>query len=464
MSSMGTVILRREELARRVDSLPAEVSGWTDRSKQDLDMNAHFSQLEALGVFMGALVDRQRVLLDALDPNGAADEFRVTALNLVQEIIKGQRVWDFFRDKLELRFSPDFKDVLWVADTVAWDCYRPVMGRAVQAGIVPEAEVREPPLTYLTAEFSPATWVRGSRPNDGRDYHLGTATLPIPVIEVPWDHLGNLWELVSLQHEVGHDLEADLRLRPELLTSLQQALDAAGTPQERVKTWLAWEGEIFADLVGLQLGGPAFALGLMHLLLLPTSLVSTYNPQDPHPTHWVRVLMNAAYIRTLVAGNQGVEDAASGIEAAWNQLYGDVPALRPFEDDFSHVFAGLMDTPMNALKGKTVRELMPYTGADDVRVRQAAAYLQGGQNAPGPQSMPPRHAVSAARLAASDAVEVDIQNGSGGAGAHPDLPSVLGEINERFIGLVRDQAVPGLRAGDTSNPHKRFVASFAELV
>jgi hypothetical protein len=175
MAASATLVLRREELARRVEALPAELTEWRKRSVDELDMNAHFSQIQALEILVGALVVKQRALLDGLDPEGEPEEFRVAALELVQEIIKTQRVWDFFRDKLELRFSPNFKAVLWAADTVAWDCYRPVMDRAVAAGILSAALVREPPLTYLTAEFSPATWVRGSRPNDGRDYHLGAA-------------------------------------------------------------------------------------------------------------------------------------------------------------------------------------------------------------------------------------------------------------------------------------------------
>ena len=462
MTQVATLTLRRDEFARRVEALPKEVSSWKERTTAELDdMNAHFSQLEALEVLMNALVERQRTLLETLNPNGDVEQFRVGALSLVQEVIKSQRVWDFFRDKLELRFSPDFKDVLWTADTIAWDCYRPVMDRAVQAGIVPAEEVREPPLTYLTAEFSPATWVRGSRPNDGRNYDLGTSTLPIPVIEIPWDHLGNLWELVSLQHEVGHDLEADLKLRGDLLASLTAKLTEAAAPTERVKTWVAWEGEIFADLVGMQLGGPAFSRGLMHLILLPSAMVTTYDATDPHPTHYVRVLMNAAYLRTLVKDNQALNDAADEIETVWKELYGEVASFAPFESDFPHVFAALMDTKLAPLGNRTVRELMPFSAADNTRIRSAAAYLRTGQNAPGPQSMAPRHAASAARIAAADAVEEAL---GGAAAANGQAAETLGSINQRLVELVKDQAAPGLRAGEMSDPHKRFVAGFAELL
>jgi hypothetical protein len=458
VNKLQTVTLRREELARRVDSLPAEIDTWSTRSTNELDMDVHFSQLAALKIFMTTLVERQKTLLGQLDPSSDGDGFRVTALALVQEIINGQRVWDYFRDKLELRFSPDFKEVLWVADTIAWDCYRPVMDRAVQAGILPAANVREPPLTYLTAEFSPATWVRGSRPNDGRDYHLGTANLPIPVIELPWDHMGNLWELVSLQHEVAHDLEADLRLKDALKLALRQALEAQNTPPERVTTWVAWEGEIFADLVGLQLGGSAFALGLMHLLLLPSAHVTTYDQGDPHPTHWVRILMNAAYVRTL-AEEPALESDATAIKQAWRDIYGSAPNLEPYVADFEFVFRGLMDTKLDVLKGKTVRELVPYTAADDARIRQAATYLETGQDAPGPLSLAPRHALSAARLAVAAVVEKAVSAGSGAR--HAALAGELGEINTRLIQLVRDQAPSGLRAGDTSTPHQDFIAGLA---
>jgi hypothetical protein len=463
MTASETLALRREELARRVEGLPTEVDGWRQRSEQQLDMNAHFSQIQALEILVAALVARQRELLVQLDPQGDPEGFRTVALDLVREIIRSQKVWDFFRDKLELRFAPDFKDVLWVADTVAWDCYRPVMDRAVQAGILPAAQVREPPLTYLTAEFSPATWVRGSRPNDGRDYHLGTSRLPIPVIEIPWDHIGNLWELVSLQHEVGHDLEADLKLRPALLLSLRTVLSDAGVPQERVKVWASWEGEIFADLIGLQLGGPAFAHGLMHLLLLPALQVTTYNAEDPHPTHYVRILMNAAYMRELVPGNDVLLEQAKILETTWLAQYGGVAGFQSFAADFPHVFRALMETPMSALKGQRVRDLVPYTPADDTRIRAAANYLLTGMNAPTPLSTPPRHCVSGARLAAAVAVQGAAAGGPAGAGGASGL-ATLSDINQRLIQLVRDNAAPGLRAGDMPTPHRQFIAGFAELV
>jgi len=457
--SLEVLILRKEELKRRVEALPAEVKAWQEWSVGTLDMNAHYSQIQALAVLMETFEGTQRALLQRLDTAGNAEDFQATALQLVREIIRSQQVWDFFRDKLELRFSPTFKDVLWIADTIAWDCYRPVMDRAVRAQIVPEAEVREPPLSYLTAEFSPATWLRGSRPNDGRNYQLGTSTLPIPVIELPWDHVGNLWELVSLQHEVGHDIEGDLKLRGELLQNLVTVLGAAGVPQQRINVWQSWAGEIFADLVAIQQGGLPFTMGLAHLLLLPADIVTTYDPGDPHPTPYVRVLMNTAYARTLIPGDSPLEKAAAAridkdatsIESSWRSLYAEIGALVSFVGDFPAIFQALMDTPVSVLRETPVRKLVPFTAADDSRIRTASSYLRTGRNAPGPQTIAPRHCVSAARLAAAEAVD------------SADLPATLGHINARLTQLIRDSAPLGLRGVDDSTPHRRFIASFASL-
>ncbi len=447
MSVEPTLAVRREELRRRVEALPNEVAAWQQLTQTDLDSNAHFSQLQAIGVLMGLFAEQQGVLLGGLDPAGDQTVFQTNAHGLVNSIIKAQGVWDFFRDKLDLRFSPTYREVLWVADTVAWDCHRPIMDQAAGLGIVAPATLREPPLTYLTAEFSPATWVRGSRPNDGRDHHLGASTLPIPVIELPWDHVENIWEFLTLHHEVGHDLEADLKLRGPLAAVLQTELTAAGVPADRVDRWLAWQGEIFADLVGLQLGGPAFAEVLMHLLILPPAQVTTVNPADPHPTHYPRILMNAAYIPTMASGHAPLVEHGQQIAARWVALYGEQPQFSPLVEDFPVVFRALMDTPLPALQGNSVRQLMPFTAADDLKIRGAVGFLRSGMNPP--SGLKPRHCVSAARLAVTQTAEEGALS-----------PEALTGIHQRTLELVRANAAPGLRGDSGSPAHTAFIASF----
>ena len=448
MSAKATLEVRKEEFRRRVEALPHEVNEWKQRTQNELDSNLHFSQLQAIGILVDTFAQQQSDLLAQLEPAGDAAAFQLVGLQLLQSIASSQHAWDFFRDKLDLRFSPAFKEVLWVADTVAWDCYRPVLDGAAAVGILDPWALREPPLTYLSAELSPLTWVRGSRPNDGRAYDLGTSRLPIPVIEVPWDHVENTWELMSLHHEVGHDLEADLKLRGVLAASLQTVLSNNGVPPSRVQQWLAWQGEVLADLVGLQLGGAPFAEVLTHLLLLPEPLVTILDEEDPHPTPYLRILMNAAYIPTMIKDHQPLADDSQQIADRWVAIYGNQPQLDPWGGDFALVFAALMDTALPELKGRTVRELMPYGAADDARIRNAVGYMRTGMNKPA--QLRPRHCISAARRAVTQSALEGMLSSD-----------VLNTINQRAMELVRANAPGGLRGGDSSTPHRQFIASFA---
>lgn len=450
--STEMLIIRKQELSRRIENLPGEIQAWKTATANEVDKNAHFSQLRAIEVLVNTFVDEQRTMIVGLDPSGEVEAFNVNCLNLVRSVIRTQKVWDFFRDKLDLRHSPSHKEPLWVADTVAWDCHRPVLDRAVQFGIIDGAELREPPLVYCTAEYSPATWVRGSRPNDGRAYDLGEALLPIPVIEIPWDHLGSAWEYLALHHEVGHDIEADLKLRPVLRNSLQETLSKAGVGLSRLKIWLKWTGEIFADLCGLRLAGPAFTDALMHLLLLPAGNVKTFDEDDPHPTPYVRVLMNAAYIRSL-GTTQAIQEHATQIETRWKSIYGDNIGdldLDAYKQDFPLVFEALMNTKFPALKDRSVGELMPFDNADDAKIRSAEKFFRTGMNRP--NSLPLRHTVSAARLAIGSVAQ---------DGTLSD--DICAKIHERVVEYVQATAPQGLRGGGPDK-HEKFIASFTKRI
>lgn len=472
MAAQETLLIRYEELRRRVEALPTEVNGWRDRSSGQLDLNAHFSQLGALEVLMSGYIERQRSLLDDLKLLTVIEEFMVKAFELTNVIIKSQGVWDYFRDMLELRFSPTFKHVLWIADTVAWDCYLPVLERAADEGIIPRSKLREPPLTYLTAALSPATFPRAGRTFESVDPNQGTVRLPIPVIEIPWDQVENVWELASIPHEVGHDVEADLQLRPLFKLNLDTILLGEGVPQERVDTWKNWVGEVFADLVALQLAGPAFTETLFQLLLWPGKMVTTLDQTAKHPTPYLRILLNVSYIETLVPGAPALIDQAKDIKARWVGIYGEQPHLNDFVKDFPFVFRALMDTQLHALKNKTVRQLIPYSIGDDKRIRDAARYLLTGEDAPAAMSLKPRQCISAARLAftqASRGLEEAIPKDEVDPGkrlhlAREELTKRLQKINKETPVLVTENTPGGLRAGNDSTGHKKYIASFVDTI
>lgn len=466
---MPNLLIAHEELRRRVEALPNEIAGWRALPKNLPHMEAHHSQLAALEILMESFIERQRKLLGELKPLGPAQEFAGKAHELVHKLVRSQQVWDFFRDKLELRFSPTFSEPLWVADTVAWDCYRPVIESAADAGIIAKAKLREPPLTYLTAELSPATFARGHN-FQSVDPQEGTVRLPIPIIELPWDHAGSVWEFTSIAHEVGHDLEADLELRAVIKLKLQDVLSREGVPQERIDEWKGWAGEVFADLVALQLAGPAFTETLMNLLMMPTEEVVSVKKGGEHPTPYIRVLMNADYIERLVPGSAMLGAHAQEIRDRWLAFHGSQPQFDGHIGDFQYVFEAVMETPMQTLKGKDVRTLIPFTAGDDMRIRAAAKYLLTAQDAPAMGSLKPRQCVSAARLAVTQAARALEEIGPEEEDDEARLARIRAELEERLtdIGrlaseLVHESATPGLR-GVSWSTSSSYIASFVDII
>jgi hypothetical protein len=451
--------IRAEELRRRVFALPTELDAWIARSVPTEPLKIHMTQVRALKILIDGLVAAQIALVDRL--SGDAPDFASRALRITRELIRAQRIWDFFRTQLSLRFSEDFQQLLWIADTIAWNCHRSVLEAAQLAGILTLDAAREPPLTYVVADVSPLTYVRGSAPLDGDRLLLGNAVLPIPIIHVPPDQLVNAWELLTIAHEVGHDLEKDLGIEDALKRSLAAALPAAGRP-ERLDVWQLWRAEVFADLVAAQLVGPAFGRALLAVLTLPESIVTTFNPADEHPTPYTRILFIAKFARTLVAADADpavaaarlrMDADAAALEAQWKALYTQAPPeAAAFLDDAPHVWTALMNTAFVELKNHTVRELMPFKAADDARIRAAASFLATGQNAPnkGNFSRTIRHCVAAAQLA------VDFP-------APADLKSYLVDVDARTRDLVRDNT-PDVVRGTESKSHGRFLAEFATAI
>lgn len=450
-----TLLTRRLELQRRLDALPNEVEEWVTRTKEQIDYNGLYSQLQALRLMFDTLLARQRELLESLSLIKETPDFQRTLYKLILQIIKVQKIWDFFRDKLELRFSPTYKEPLAIADTVAWDCYRPTLNKAQEFDIITQDRFREPPLTYLNAIFSPGTNLRGDQLKDERD-NLLRARLPIPVIEIPWDHVVNLWEFLSLHHEVGHDIEGDLGLRPVFLNSLAQQLGQNGVPESRVSIWSDWAGEIVADLMGLLLAGPAYAYSLVNLLTRSPEDVTTYNIGDAHPSDYIRIFMNTAFIKTLLEGDSTLVKDADHLDDLWTQLYGDITQLgnhsvADLKGDFALVFKALIDTKFEALKGHSVREIIPFTKKDDATIRAASEFLVTGQNRP--TTIRPRYVISASRLAVDRIM------------SQPnDHSAKLKELNTRTAELVKTNTPPGLRAAEDSQKHRAFIVSLAEAI
>lgn len=217
--------------------------------------------------------------------------------------------------------------------------------------------------------------------------HYRDMRLPIPIVVLPFDHAGSLWLFCSLHHEVGHNLDQDLKLRVELKRLVTQRLQAENIPRERLAMWQQWAGEVLADAFGVLLGGAGFGHSLASLLQVLAPLFPALNSGDKHPHPYVRVYLVAAMLR--LCGVPGLTEAADFILQQWDA--GQKPVwIEPYVIDSGTVAEVYLNQPLGPLGNRTLRELVPDLAGNTDRVNRLARYLGSGFNRdPDPKQRPP---------------------------------------------------------------------------
>lgn len=268
MSGSADAQRKRVELTIKLDALDLELDNWLAVSAPGEVLEKHHSQLLRLAGGLKPLVGKVQRSVAADD---ATDQWRT----IEQYALELQRVWDFFRQKLALRFVPWLRGYLVTADEYAWACYRPAQQAAVGAGTVSIDTVREPPLVCFTSVSTPFSIPRGASyardigadelSSPGAQALVGR--LPIPVIGVPWFQLRHLPDALIVGHEVGHHVLRDCLLGPEAERLVDDALAAVTTDAHR-RRWQGWLEEAFADVYATLAAGPAYGLSLGDFLLV----------------------------------------------------------------------------------------------------------------------------------------------------------------------------------------------------
>src|SRR5256714_1467056 len=160
---------------------------------------------------------------------------------------QAERIWDFYFELFGQRQSR-FGTWLLSCDRIALDCYQ-----YAYLGVGTARSIPAPPaFSYMRTGFSPATFRRGVPLR-----RLGRQLNPFPLIQLPYHRLVNPWTLGAVLHEVSHHLQNDPRLARTGPVEIGRELLRRSVPQSVTATWVRWNREIFADLSGLLLGGPA---------------------------------------------------------------------------------------------------------------------------------------------------------------------------------------------------------------
>ena len=304
-----------------------------------------------------------------------------------QQVRQIERIWDFYLELFGQRQSV-FGTWLLSADRIALDCYQDAYMGLGKEKSVPAP----PPFNYMRTGFGPATYRRGIRLRQ-----LGRELNPFPLIQLPYHRLVNPWTLGAILHEVSHNLQSDLGLSHVVPRSIALHLTRAGLPVEVAQVWTRWNREIFADLSGLLLGGPAVVASLMDVVGLAPEVVMNFNPAGVHPVPYLRVFLSIELLRRM-----SFEAEADKYHRAWSALFPKASSLLPealvrtAKRAIELVVQAVCYQPFETLGKKALAQVYCCGQKEQRMIEEAAQRLGRGID---PGIVPERFLIGAARFA-----------------------------------------------------------------
>jgi len=297
-----------------------------------------------------------------------------------------EKIWDFYFEMFSQR-QTRFGDWLLATDRIAQDCYQAVYTNLGHVRSIPTPG----PFTYMETGFGPATFRRGVRLT-----RLGKNANPFPVVQLPYHRLTNPWTLGAVHHETSHNLQSDLGMWRTVPMAIGLRLRRAGLPRSVTAVWMRWHKEIWADLCGLLLGGPAILTSLIDVVSRMPKVVYRFNPQGVHPMPYMRTLLNAELLRRM-----GFPQEAEMARQLWLHLYpqpqGIPPLLlRTFPEAHRLVVDTICFQPYRELGGKRLVDVVSFRPDYQPMLIEAAGRLAAGTD---PGIIPARFLVGAAREA-----------------------------------------------------------------
>jgi hypothetical protein len=349
---------------------------------------------ELIGSLRGELLKMTRRVSDAVEVAvGEQTTDRIQRVLRLKErahdwVQAIERIWDFYFELFGQRQSR-FGDWLLSCDRIALDCYQAAYTGLAVARSVPTP----PPFSYMRTGFSPATFRRGIPLR-----RLGQQINPFPLIQLPYHRLINPWTLGAVLHEVSHNLHNDLGLERAVPRAIALRLLRAGHSRRIAANWARWNRELFADVSGLLLGGPAVVGSLMDVIGRSPAMVTSYAPGRPHPTPYLRTLISTELLRRM-----GFADEARRYQQAWLRMYpdpriGTIPPalLESWPEVIPLVVDAVCYQPFPSLGNRSLAEVLRFAPKDQQMVEEAAHRLATGTD---PGVIPARFLIGATRYA-----------------------------------------------------------------
>lgn len=299
-----------------------------------------------------------------------------------------EKIWDFY---FELFGQRQTRYAKWLlsCDRIGLDCYRTYYLGIGVARPIPYP----PPFAYMATGFSPATFRRGIPLK-----RLGKQLNPFPLIQLPYHRLVNPWTLGAVAHEISHNLQNDLGLNRDIPRKVGLSLLKAGASRKIARTWVRWNREMFADMSGVFLVGPSFVGSLMDILARGPETVVYYSPRGPHPTPYLRMLINTELLRRM-----GFESESRQYRRAWLKIYpsptrGSIPRemLKSFAEACPVAVDAMCFRPYPSLGNRSLAQVLNFGKKEQQMIEEASRRLAAGVD---PGIIPERFLIGAVRLA-----------------------------------------------------------------
>jgi hypothetical protein len=208
----------------------------------------------------------------------------------------------------------------------------------------------------------------------------------------------NPWTLGGVLHEVSHNLQNDLGLAHDIPRRIGLALLRAGASKQVARIWVRWNREMFSDMCGLLLGGPSFAASSMDILARGPESTVYYSARGPHPTPYLRMLINAELLRRM-----GFETESKQIRNMWMRMYpnpssGNIPPalLKTFHEACPIAVDAVCYQPYKSLGPRSLANVLNFGQKEQQMIEEASRRLAAGVD---PGIIPERFLIGAVRLA-----------------------------------------------------------------
>lgn len=294
----------------KIESLRTRARLLTDLRKmvglkphQDI-VTAQWEVLETqLAASSNKIREQLRIYADRYLSEQYHPETRQTLINrlgeLEMELTAAYTFYDTFMDILTQRLSDDIGPLLRGCDVIAAD--------ALQRSFLADTTV--PPLVFCDRGFGASTLREG--------VHISNQVLnPIPFIAIPYSRINEKYNLISINHEVGHQALIKLNMVTLWQHVFQEALKKVHATAIIQDLYANWAKELVPDFWAFCLSGMAQTCSIRDVLMLPTAMMFSISTLQPHPPSYLRFLVSVECCRQTW-GKGDWDDW----EAEWLTLY-----------------------------------------------------------------------------------------------------------------------------------------------